>query len=81
MSTEFSKEFELILKNKLIKYRPDGTSCKTFASDIGSMGFKSRADQISPTLPSTRHRCKGPSAKPRRWAPLTRDTRKGIKRV
>jgi len=23
----------------------------------------------------------GPGAKPRRWAPLTRDTRKGIKRM
>jgi len=36
-------------------------------------------------LPTTRHRCSfdavGPGAKPQRWAPLTRDTRKGIKRV
>jgi len=36
-------------------------------------------------LPTTRHRCNlwgvVPGAKPRRWAPLTRDTRKGIKRV
>jgi len=37
--------------------RPDGTSVKTSASDAGGMGFKSRADQISHTLPSTRHRC------------------------
>jgi len=66
------------------------------------MGFKSQADQISHTLPNTRHRCNldvwalaqsrgdghrslvtpvGPGAKPRRWAPLTRDTRKSIKRI
>jgi len=36
-------------------------------------------------LPTTRHRCNldyvGRDAKPRRWTPLTRDTRKGIKRV
>jgi len=36
-------------------------------------------------LPTTRHRCNldcvGPGVKPRRWAPLTCDTRKGIKRV
>jgi len=36
-------------------------------------------------LPTTRHRCKldcmGLGTKPRRWIPLTRDTRKGIKRV
>jgi len=49
------------------------------------MGFKSRADQISHTLPAARHRCNldcmGLGAKPWIWAPLTRDTRKGIKRV
>jgi len=49
------------------------------------MGFKSRADQISHTLPTTRHRCNldcvSPGAKPRRWKPPIRDTRKGIKRV
>jgi len=54
--------------------RLDGASDKTSASDAGGMGFKSRADQISHTLPWTRHRCKpwcvGPDAKPR-----------GIKRV
>jgi len=37
--------------------RPDGTSSKTFASGAGGMGFKSRADQVSHTLPTTRHRC------------------------
>jgi len=51
----------------------------------GGMGFKYRADQISHTLPTTRHRCNldcvDLGAKLRRWAPLTRDTRKGIKRV
>jgi len=29
----------------------------TFWNDAGGMGFKSRADQISHTLPTTRHRC------------------------
>jgi len=43
------------------------------------MGFKSRADQISHTLLTTRHRYNldvfiGPGAKPPSWAPLTRDT-------
>jgi len=55
------------------------TSGKTFASGAGGMGFKSRANQISHTLPTTRHRCNldrvGLGAKPRRWAPLTLDTR------
>jgi len=36
--------------------------------------------RISHTLPTTRHRCNlgcvGLGAKPRRWTPLTRDTRK-----
>jgi len=36
-------------------------------------------------LPTTRHRCilecMGLGVKPRRWAPLIRDNRKGIKRV
>jgi len=36
-------------------------------------------------LPTTRHRCNldcmGLGVKPRNWAPLTCDTRKGIKRV
>jgi len=36
-------------------------------------------------LPTTRHRCNldcgGLGAKPRSWAPFTRGTRKGIKRV
>jgi len=36
---------------------PDGTSSKTSASGAGGMGFKSRADQISHTLLTTRHRC------------------------
>jgi len=56
-----------------------------FASGTGGIGFISRADQISHTLSTTRHRCNlwsvGPGAKPRRWALVTRDTRKGIKRV
>jgi len=38
-------------------YRPDGTSGKKFASGVGGMGLKSRADQISHTLPMTRHHC------------------------
>jgi len=37
-------------------------------------------------LSMSRHRCNldvcmGPGAEPQNWAPLTRDTRKGIKRV
>jgi len=36
---------------------PDGASTKTFASGAGGMGFKSRTDQISHTLPTTCHRC------------------------
>jgi len=39
------------------KYRSDGTSDKTSDSGAGGMGFKSRADQISHMLPTTRHRC------------------------
>jgi len=73
------------LVNRLEKYRPDSTSGKTFHSGAGYMGFKSQADQISHTLPTTRHRCNldwvGIGAKPPKTAPLTRDTRKGIKRV
>jgi len=30
---------------------------KTSASGAGGMGFKSRVDQISHTLPTTRYRC------------------------
>jgi len=49
------------------------------------MGFKSRTGQIFHTLPTTNRRCNlrvwAPGAKQRRWGPLTRDTRKGIKRV
>jgi len=39
--------------------RPDDTSGKTSVSALwcGRYGFKSRADQISHTLPRTRHRC------------------------
>jgi len=36
---------------------PDSERGKTFASGAGGMGFKFRADQISDTLPTTRHRC------------------------
>jgi len=65
--------------------RPDSTCGKTFASGAGGTGFRSRADQIYHTLPTTRHRCNldcvGLSEKSQRWVPLTRDTRKGIKRV
>jgi len=39
------------------EHRPDGTSSKMSASGAGGMGFKSRADQISHTLPLARHRC------------------------
>jgi len=35
----------------------DSFQIMTFASGAGGMGFKSRADQISHTLPTTRHRC------------------------
>jgi len=44
---------------------------------------KSRADQISHAndSPPLQTWNVGPGAKPRRWAPLTRDTHKGIKRV
>jgi len=62
-------------------YRPDSTSDKTFASGAGGMGFKSQANHISHTLPTTRHGCNldcmGLGTKPRRWAPFTRDTQKG----
>jgi len=47
----------------------------TSASGAGGIGYKSRADQISYTLQPC---CVGPGAKPRKWAPLTRDTRKDI---
>jgi len=68
------------------KFLPDGTSDKTSASGAGGMGFKSRADQISHKLPTTRHRCNlmcGLGAKPRSGhrLPRERDTRKVIKRV
>jgi len=50
--------------------RPDNTSGKTFASGAGDMGFKSRTNQISYTLPMTRHCCNldyvGLGAKPQR---------------
>jgi len=56
------------------------TSGKTSAFGAGGMGSEFRAEQISHTLPTTRHRCNldvwgvGPGAKLRRWAPLARDT-------
>jgi len=37
--------------------RPDALSGKTSVSGAGGMGFKFRADQISYTLPTTRHHC------------------------
>jgi len=37
--------------------RPDDGSGKTSTAGAGGMGFKSRADQISHTLPTTRYRC------------------------
>jgi len=40
-----------------VPHLPDSTSDKTFASGAADMGFKFRADQISHTLPTTRHRC------------------------
>jgi len=47
--------------------------------------LKSRANQIAHMLPTTRHHCNfdcmGLGTKLRRWAPLTHDTRKGIKQV
>jgi len=35
----------------------NSTSGKTSVSGVGCLEFKSRADQISHTLPTTRHRC------------------------
>jgi len=35
----------------------DGANGKTFASGARRMGFKTRDDKISHTLPMTRHRC------------------------
>jgi len=76
------------LRNSMYEFSPhrsDGTSGKTFASGTRGMGFKFRANQISHTLPTTRHRYNlwsaGSGANPLRWASLTHDTRKGIKRV
>jgi len=40
------------------QHRPESTNSKTYASRSGCMGFKSRADQISLTLPATRHHWK-----------------------
>jgi len=62
----------------------DGTHGKTSASGAESMGFKSRADQISHTLPATRHRWNRKVwalAQIRVDGSLTCNTRKGIKRV
>jgi len=82
---EASHSVLLILKFIFCWYRPDGASDKTPASGERGMEFKSRTDQISYTLPTTRHHynldCVGPGAKPQRWSPLIRDTLKGIKRV
>jgi len=64
-------------------FRQDGTSGETSASGTGGMGFKSRSDQIY-TLPTTHYRCNvevWALTQLRRWASLTRDTRKDIKRV
>jgi len=36
---------------------PEDTSVKTFASGVGGIEFKSRADQISHMLPMTCHHC------------------------
>jgi len=47
---------EITLFNNL-SHRPDSISGKTFATGAGGMGFKPRADQISHTLPTTRHCC------------------------
>jgi len=59
--------------------RPDGESGKTFVSGARGMKFKSRLDQISHMLTTTRHHCNievwALGAKTRRWASLTRDTR------
>jgi len=82
MDINFWRNFQI---NVPIVIYFDITFLRTFASGAEGMGFKSRADQISHTLPTTRHRykldCMGLGAKPRRWASLTRDTRKGIKQV
>jgi len=57
----------------------EGTSGKTSASSAGGMEFNlPHVDNYSLSLQSW---CVSSGTKPRRWAPLTRDTRKGIKRV
>jgi len=50
----FSKNY----KNTVICNKSDGASGTMSASGAGGMGIKFRADQISHTLPTTRHRCK-----------------------
>jgi len=57
---------------------------KMSASGAGDMRFKFRAGQISHTfqrlVTTVTFKC-GPWPKPWSWASLTRDTRKGVKRV
>jgi len=75
MSTVPAK-FTVKLRNR----RSDGTSDKKSASIAGGMSRSNLshvANDSSPLQPW----CVGPGAKPSSWAPLTHDTRKGIKRV
>jgi len=54
------------------------------ASGAGGIAILSRSNlpQVANDSPLLQPRSVGPAgAKPRRWSPLTRDTRKGIKRV
>jgi len=43
--------------NDLISYRPVAQVISKFSSGMKVMEFKSRGDQISHTLPTTRHSC------------------------
>ena len=64
-----------ICLNKELSYWPFAQLPSQHAIGAGSLGFKSRIDQIGTVSPTTRHRydvsselhC--PGAKPRRWAP------------
>jgi len=77
---EIPNEITYGLPDANLKYSHD-TSSEMSASDAGGMGFKSRADQVTNDSPPLQPWSVGPGAKLWRWAPLTRDTRKGIKRV
>jgi len=46
------------MKSIIIGNRPDSKSSKMSSFGVGGMGFESRPDQISYTLPATRYQCK-----------------------